>query len=694
MFNEYPCVRQETLADCGACSLLSIIKYYKGDISLEKLRFLTKTTNEGTNAYFLMEAAKELGFESCGVKGGIENIDSHLFPVIAHVVVNKSYNHFIVIYEFNKRSHSLVIADPAAGKKIISYGEFLEITSNNYVILKPIKKMPLYETKNYIKDLVVNFLMNNKKHLLVVFIFALSYTLLSIISSYNVKFLIEKVITYKSSNNLIYFLVLFLILNIFKYLSDYLRGKIINMLNYNLEFKLVSNSFKHLISLPYLYYKNKTTGDVITRVNDLYEIKNILSEFLIGITIDLLLIVFSFCFLFKISKTLTFISFVIFLVYLLVSLIYLPIYEYLIREDKIKNAKLNGFMYSNLSVINSVKGNLNEERVGEEYDNYYLDYLDNKYLFNTKLLKDNFLHNLIYDLGLIFLLFIGTKLIISNKLSLVNLLTFMSVIIYFLEPLKNILTLALNAHSIKVSLKRINELFDLKKEDLKINEKYERLVFMGNIKMDKVRYTYNGLTYVLKDINLEIKKGDKVLIKGDSGSGKSTIAKLLVGYLKLEEGNIYFDKRNIKDYHLRTIRENISYVSQDEILYNDTVYKNVTLNKEVSYQDFLKACELSGVEEIFKTSELGYDTLLEEGGFNLSGGEKERVIIARSILRNSSIYIYDESFSEIDIKKEKEILNNLFKHFKEKTIIVISHRFNNEKLFNKVISLEKGKINA
>jgi len=179
-----------------------------------------------------------------------------------------------------------------------------------------------------------------------------------------------------------------------------------------------------------------------------------------------------------------------------------------------------------------------------------------------------------------------------------------------------------------------------------------------------------------------------VLISGKSGSGKSTLVKLLIKYLDNNyQGNITIGGYDLRDIDVFSLRNNVCYVSQNEFLYTDTVYENITLGRKIKYKDFLDICKNLFVNEIVKNSSLNYNYVIENNGENISGGEKERIIIARSILQKASIYIYDESFSEIDIKKEREILKYLFDRYPDKTFIIISHRFSNEDLFSKRITI-------
>ena len=163
-------------------------------------------------------------------------------------------------------------------------------------------------------------------------------------------------------------------------------------------------------------------------------------------------------------------------------------------------------------------------------------------------------------------------------------------------------------------------------------------------------------------------------------------------YLNIENSKIEIDGKDINYYNVKELREHISYISQNEILYNDTLYNNVTINRYIDFDEFLNICKITKVNEIMDKSSFSSSLMIEENGFNLSGGERQRIMLARALVKDSEIYIFDESLSQIDVSKEREILKELFKKYKNKTFIVISHRFDNSDLYNKKIEVKKGKI--
>ena len=298
--------------------------------------------------------------------------------------------------------------------------------------------------------------------------------------------------------------------------------------------------------------------------------------------------------------------------------------------------------------------------------------------------------DLIGGIGIIIILFVGYLLVIDNKMTLGDLITYNSLLIYFLEPIKSILDLEpLVRYSIS-SLKRINELFEIEEEFLGIDKRYTGNRIKGNILINNLSYSPNDKDYILNKINFKINKGEKALLIGKSGSGKSTLVKLLLNYSKVKRNQILIDNKDINDYNTKELRNNITYVSQNETLFTNSIYENIVLSNKVDYDEFLEICKFTEVEQIIKNKPLGYDTLLEENGFNISGGEKNRIILSRALTNDFSILILDEALNELDIDMERRILKRLFKKYKDKTMIIISHRLENMDLFDKVIKIKNG----
>ena len=298
-------VMQDGIKDCGICCLLSIIRFYGGEVSKEYLRELTNTTKEGVSLYNLIEAAKTIGFDAVGLTGKLEKIDVNNLPCIVHFIVNKSYRHFVVLYDINQKKQQVILMDPAKGKKVISFSEFNLLTSNNYLFLKPIKKLPIIQKKHIIYQMVTQLLCINKKQWFFITLLTTSYFFINIFTSFHFKYLLELAIQYNISKNILKISYIMVTLYILKNINISLRNILLNKWTSSFDYKITTNTYKQILLLPYLYYKNRTPGEIISRFKDLNIIRIYINNLFCVVSTDFISIIVFLLLLRKYQKTLT-----------------------------------------------------------------------------------------------------------------------------------------------------------------------------------------------------------------------------------------------------------------------------------------------------------------------------------------------------------------------------------------------------
>lgn len=685
MLKKYPFIKQDDLKDCGVSALLMIIKFYKGNVSKEYLRDITKTNKNGTTAYHIIEASKKLGFNASGIKIELKNINNNIIlPCIANVTIDNKYKHYIVIYNINYSKKELTIADPAKGIIKMSFNDFSNIFNNILIILYPIKNIPFNNYNNSIFKFVINNLKISKTDFIIIIVLSFVITLFSILSSFYFKIMLDN--TDKTTLIIGLIFAFFFITDIFKNITNYLRNQILININNKIDFNLTTNIFKRIILLPYHYYRNRTTGEIISRINDLSTIREVISKVAVNLFIDTFLTVLAAIFLYLISPKMFIIAVIFLLIYLIIILIFRKVINRKIEDVKNEKAEANSYMVEAISGFESIKGLGIEKSIIKNFNNKYFNQIDKTKMFEQCYNKETFFKDLTDNVCLNIIILFGMLLLIKEQITLGELLAFNTLLSYFFTPIKNIINLDMIIKESKISINRIFEIINYKSNDGLLESNF------NNIKIKNLYYTLNDNDYILKDINLEINKGDKVMLCGKSGSGKSTILKLLKKYDKVSNNCIFMDNIDINNYTKKAIDNNITYISQNEILFTDTLYNNILLKRNISPKKVIKLANICYVNEITNKNDLGYKMLIEENGFNISGGEKERIILSRSLLNNFNILLIDEGLSQMDIDLERKILKNLFKYYKDKTIIIVSHRFDNSDLFDKIIRIENGKI--
>lgn len=674
-------IKQRDARDCGACCLLSIIKYYGGYIPIEKIRIDTHTTNEGTTALNIINTSNTYGFDGKGIKTNYEELlnSAHILPVIAHIKTKNNLFHFIVIYKIEK--NKITIMDPAKGYVNYSKKEFLSLWTGICLILKPRSKILKMNKEKSVLSNFLKAIYKDKKILKTIIIFSFCSLIINIVLSFYLKISID-LLEYNSTMLILSFLLSYIILTILKVFLDHEKLKYEIYLNKNLDGRMIIPFINHLFYLPSNIIKNRSEGEILTRVNDFTQIKEMFTTLLISFFLDAILALSTIFILYIISKKLFLILCLIVLLYILVSLVYSPIIYRSFNDNIELETDFNSKLVENIGNIESIK-NLNiVETVCSKLEFANIAFIKNTYNFNNLINSEKSVLNFINEVGLTVINSLGIYLILKGQLSLINLVTFNSLVSYFLTPVKELADIIPKYNILKVSFSKINEFSDLKEESYLP----QPFIIDGDIDIKNLTYSYNGYQNVINNLSLKIKKGTKVFIDGKSGVGKSTICKLLMKYDEEYEGKILIDGINIKDINSSTIRNSLTYVSQNEKLFTDTIYNNLTLSKDVKEQELKEVIATCFLEEVLEKKPLRLDTLLIDGGVNLSGGEKQRLILARALLQNKNILILDEVLSEVSEEMEKQIIFNLKKKYKNKTIIYISHR-ELKKCFDESITL-------
>lgn len=684
-------VLQDGFKDCGICCLLSIIRFYGGDVSKEYLRELTNTTKDGVSLYNLLYASIKLGFDSSGVMGTINEINVNNLPCIAHINVNKSIQHFIVVYKINKEKKQITIMDPAKGKKVISFSEFNLLTSKNFLFLTPKKKLPILKKKNMVYRIIRRLLLENKKIIFTISTLTINYFIINIILSFHFKYLLEYSINYNVSNNIFLISIIIGTIYIFKNTIQFLRSILLNKWNSLFDISINENTYKQILLLPYQYFKNRTTGEIIARFKDLNIVKDYLTTLFCTTSTDLISILIFSVIMFKYNKMLL----------LIINIHVIIIILYTLRVNRQKKKKINiikkkediinSYLIQGISNVDTIKGSHLEKRIIDKFTLNYKAFQEMIYNYNHILEQESLIKSLISDSIYIFVYGLGSLLVIKEKINLNNLIIYQSIIGFYLKSFINVINVISIRGTFKISLDRVEELYMLEREEFKNNYFYLPYIMDGTITIKNLNYQI-GTKKLFNELTLTINYGEKILLSGESGCGKSTLVKMIMRYIDVTYNTIKISDIDINHYHLQNIRSNITYVTSNEYLFNDTLRNNICLYKEYSEEEIIKICNICLVSDIYKNKENFLDIIIEENGFDLSSGERQRIILARSLMKKTSIYIFDEALSQIDINREKKILESIFEYLKEKTIIIISHRFNNKKLFDRILKLEKGQI--
>lgn len=670
-------VAQEDSQDCGVACLLSMMKRYGGNSSLEQLRRKTKTFKDGTTAYHLIETAKEMGFEANGYRGELSDFK---MPFIAHVLKDGLYQHYVIVESIHK--NRIVINDPGIGIKKYSVNQFLSEWSHIGLVLEPKTTIKKEKRQALFLYKLIDIWKQHPFRFLFIFILSVLYVILSILSTYYLKLLFDHYSQSHSSAQNVF--VLFCFIMILKVCLEYMRNISQMKLSKWMDRNILFLAFEHMIKLPYDYYNKRYKGDMIERINQLSHIRELTSKFFSVVFVDVLILLFAGFLLIQLQILLFSLVLFVGFLYFFSSYQYHAKYLKQIKEITSRASLLSQVLMESLSGIETIKGLNLEENVIARVDNTYHQLLDSNYRLEHIYNKSLSYKNLMIGLGMVTILYVSTLL----HLEFGTILLFYSISIYFLESLKNLFDLEPTLRMAMHSISKMNEMFSIEEEELN----YGNVKLSGHIKVNHLTYSYDDIHEIIHDLSFEIKPKEKVLISGPSGSGKSTFMKLLMGYIKISDCQLFLDQKDINSYLLGDLRREICYVPQEELLFHDSLYQNIVLYREVSREKFDQICSITRVDEIIQKQGGNPNLVIEDGGSNLSGGERQRILLARALLKDSNIYLFDESMSKMDSVLERDITKSILDYLKDKTILYISHSNQTNDLFDNIIKL-KGKEN-
>ena len=673
-------VRQRDFKDCGVCALSSIIQHYGGYVSLERIRLDVKASSDGTNAFSLIEASKKYGFDSVGLK--VKSLDDKKvkLPAIAHMNLKNGFQHFVVVYKLTK--NKVVLMDPAKGRIVMNRDEFNREWSKTILIMYPRMKIISFNKENSLLSMFLKVLLSDKRLLFYIIVASIFMMIFTIASSYYFQVMIDGITSNYYVAYLRLFAVIFGVIVLLKLLFMYFRNYLENHLNKNIDCVLNASFLEHTFNLPLEIILSRTSGEIITRVNELGNIKSLFTEIFISCILDFLLMFASVPLLISISKDLFLALFLCLILYLFIGLISSKIVFKKAYHNIELEANFNNDLLENINMINSIKNlNVTSSRL-KKIEESLSKFLYDTFLLSSFLNKEKTLKNWISEIGFFAINTWGFYLIFQGRLEITALVTFNTLLGFFLDPIKNCIDSIPKYNYLRATYAKINDFLSNEQE------KMGKAIYLkdNSIKMENITYSYNDINNILNNFNLQIKGGEFVVFKGQSGCGKSTLCKMLDKYITNYKGDILIGSINIKDLSIATIRKNILYVNQNENIITDTIRNNILLDRNIPEKIFFKICKLCAVDEIVKRKPLRYNTIIGNEIGNISGGELQRIILARALLNNFQILILDEALSEVDYKMEEKIMINIRNYFKDKTIICITHK-NHDKLFDRVINV-------
>lgn len=699
---KYKVVRQFDERDCGAACLATICKYYGLKISLSIVRELTKTDLNGTNIYGLIKAAEKIGFNATPLYGdfsellhGLENGEIK-FPFIAHIILDNQYEHYVVIYNIKK--DKIIIADPATGIVNYKLKKFIDVWTGKIVIFQLSGKLENCRAQKRVGEQLCKIIKKQSGWILTTLICSIIISSIGIVSAYIFQYIINitqsDFMLFEDNNYGILFILCGVVIALYvvELVLNIVRGKMLSHLSNKLDESFMLQYYKKLIDLPMNFFGTRKSGEILSRFSNATEIRNAITMVLFSGTIDIFMILAGGFFLYNISAKLFVVVALIAVLFILISLFLKKKIKINKREFMENDSQVTTSLKESIDGIETIKSFNYAKIIKQKMEVQFYKLL--KSIYRCNVLENNLtaIISAISSIGIVIIIVFGVIEVTQSNLSIGLLFTFYVLCGYFLSPFVDLVGMQTEIQTAFIAFQRLGDLMNLDSENFDDGEMLKN--FKSDIIFNDVCFNYGYRELVLKNMSLKIKSGQKIGVVGKSGCGKSTFAKLLLGLYDVNYGEILIGGKNLNNLNKNSIRNKISYLSQTPFFFSDTIINNLRMcNNHTSKEDAIEMCKKVGIHDFIMALPFGYDTVLEENGNCLSGGQKQLLGIVRAFLSKPDILILDEPTSNLDSITESN-LEGLISNLSSEslTCIIIAHRLRTVKNCDKIFLIDEGKV--
>ena len=685
-------IKQHDITDCGAACLASIAAHYQLQIPIARIRQYAGTDKKGTNVLGLLEAAEKLGFEAKGVRGDFKSLFKIPKPTIAHVIVKEVLHHYVVIYEVTKSY--VKIMDPGDGKiHKKTQEEFKKEWTGVLVLLQPKEDFVIGNEKVSIYKRFWFLLRPHKFVLLQALVGAMVYTLLGFSTAIYVQKITDFVLVGGNTKLLNLLGVIMLVLLVLQLVIGIFKDVFLIKSGQQIDVRLILGYYKHLLKLPQQFFDTMRVGEIISRINDAVKIRHFINGVSLNLTVNVLIIIFSFALMFSYYWKLALIMLLVIPLYSVIYFVINKLNKKTERKVMEKSADLESQLVESLNAVGTIKRFGLEDFANIKTETRFIDLLKTGYKSALNSIFSGTSSSFVSRLFTIILLWSGSYFVIDREITPGELMSFYAIVGYFTGPVASLIGANREIQNALIAADRLFEIMDLEREDSenKIELKKKNI---DDIEFKNVDFRYGTRVEVFKDFNLNIPKGKITAIVGESGSGKSTLMSLLQNIYPIQKGNILIGDYDLKYIDNTSLRDLVSVVPQKIDLFAGNVIENIAVGEFVpNMERITNICKAIGILEFIEDLPDGFGTYLGENGATLSGGQKQRIAIARALYKKPEILVLDEATSSLDSSSENYIqrtVQNL--RDKNKTIIIIAHRLSTIISADKIVVLDNGKV--
>lgn len=692
--------------DCGPTCLQMISSFYGKSYSLQGLRSKCHISREGVSLLGISDAAELIGFRTAGVKITWEQLrDEANLPCIVHW----NQRHFVVVYKIKKEKKSwmVYVSDPAHGLLKYTEEQFLKSWLQDKsadahkgiaLLLEPTPKFYSEkgdEDKRLSFGYVLQYLRPYTQYLLQLGLAMLVATLISLIFPFLTQSMVDTGIGTGNLSFVIMILIAQVMLTIGQMANNLIRSWLMLHMTTRISISLISDFLSKLMRLPIAFFDSKMVGDIMQRIGD----SNRIQTFLTGSLLSIVTAALSFLIYGAIMAgyNLTILG-----IFLLGSILYIGwIIIFMKRRRKLDYMRFQEAAANQSNIVQLISGmqdiklNNCEKQKRWEWERIqaklYRISIKGLSLGQTQEVGGTFID----QTKNVLISFIATDAVINGTMTLGMMMAMQYIIGQLNAPLSQFISFVQATQDAKISLERLSEIHEKEDEEPDNVDKIKHIPDNADIEFKNVTFQYNGphSEKVLNNINLCFPTNKVTAIVGASGSGKTTMLKLMLGFYAPVEGEIQLSGKNLKKYSDSAWRRNCGVVMQDGYIFSDTISNNIGISDEIPDMERVReAVEIANISDYISSLPLGFNTKIGADGQGLSTGQKQRMLIARAAYKDAKFLLFDEATNSLDANNEKFIMERLYRMFEGKTVVIVAHRLSTVKNADNIIVLNQGKV--
>jgi len=690
---KYQTVLQHSEEDCGAACLASIAKHYGRTLAINRIRELVGTGQQGTTLLGLRRGAEAIGFNARTVKASPEMFN-RMGEVPLPAIIHWQGHHYVVLY--GQRGKKYVIADPGVGVRYLSRRELIEGWTDKVMLLLERDSVRFSEQPNDPIGSLGRFFRRVSPYRTIISQACLCATvigLLSLASPLLIQVLTDDVLVRGDTHLLNIVAIAVVVMSLTSSGLKLAQSNLVAHFAQRLELGLVMEFGRHILRLPLAYYEARRSGEIASRLKDIQEINQLISQVIVTLPSKIFISVISLCLMTIYSLKLTGFALVLVPLMLASTLTFLPVLKHKTQSALILDAENQGVLVETFKGSLTLKTTAAAPQFWEEFQSRFASFA-NLVLRTVQIgILNNTLSELVSSVGTIALLWFGSTLVIDKEMSIGQLLAFNTMNENFLALFTTLIGFANQYTRVKAAALRITEVIESIPETEGDSKKpFAEIYGHADIICANLNFYYSGRVDLLEKFTLKIPGAKVTALIGKSGCGKSTLAKLIAGLYNTQSGKIQIGNYNVQDLSLDCWRQQVVLVPQEPHFWSRSIIENFRLTcPQVSFEEIVKACQMVNADEFINNLPDKYQTILGEFGANISGGQRQRLAIARAIITNPPVLILDESTAGLDPVSETQVLERLLAHRQGKTTILISHRSGVINRADWIVFLENGK---